>query len=378
MLGRGLGGAAAPAGPRRAPTAEDAREPRRAADDAPSPRRGRDRLADAAAWGARSSPRRDDGGVLEGRSLTCPATRFQEPISPYRRVVVRVDPAVRGQGDQERVRLHRQRRRDGDVRRCDAVVPARPRRAPGQPLVTMVPVSVRTPEQFGTFGNRVSTMIVELPTDEADAPGATAARARDDALGEGAPPGAARLAAPGRQRDHPAGAARARVARDGAPGGDARPRGADQHRDLERPRLARAAVPRGRAGSRRSIRSRRSSTASASTSRCSATATSSTSGSSSTARWSTTHGSSSSGCGPPTRRLDGAHSRAAVREPQRLSAREGAPARGARLTGAPAGDLDRRCAARLASARREGAPGGGPTVRPRSTEGPRPRQGTTT
>ena len=32
----------------------------------------------------------------------------------------------------------------------------------------MVPVSVRTPEQFGTFGNRVSTMIVELPTDEAD------------------------------------------------------------------------------------------------------------------------------------------------------------------------------------------------------------------
>ena len=39
---------------------------------------------------------------------------------------------------------------------------------PDAPLVTMVPVSVRTPEQFGTFGNRISTMVVELPTDEAD------------------------------------------------------------------------------------------------------------------------------------------------------------------------------------------------------------------
>ena len=32
----------------------------------------------------------------------------------------------------------------------------------------MVPVSVRTEEQRGTYGNRVSAMIVELPTDESD------------------------------------------------------------------------------------------------------------------------------------------------------------------------------------------------------------------
>ena len=32
----------------------------------------------------------------------------------------------------------------------------------------MVPVSVRTEEQRGTFGNRVSAMIVELPTNEFD------------------------------------------------------------------------------------------------------------------------------------------------------------------------------------------------------------------
>jgi WS/DGAT/MGAT family acyltransferase len=39
---------------------------------------------------------------------------------------------------------------------------------PDEPLVSMVPVSVRTPEQMGTFGNRVSAMIVPIPTDEPD------------------------------------------------------------------------------------------------------------------------------------------------------------------------------------------------------------------
>lgn len=39
---------------------------------------------------------------------------------------------------------------------------------PSQPLLAMVPLSVRTPEQQGTFGNRVSAMIAALPTDLAD------------------------------------------------------------------------------------------------------------------------------------------------------------------------------------------------------------------
>jgi WS/DGAT/MGAT family acyltransferase len=39
---------------------------------------------------------------------------------------------------------------------------------PTEPLLAIVPVSVRTPDQAGTFGNRVSTMIVALPTDEPD------------------------------------------------------------------------------------------------------------------------------------------------------------------------------------------------------------------
>ena len=39
---------------------------------------------------------------------------------------------------------------------------------PKEPLVALVPVSVRTEEQMGTFGNRVSMMIVPIATDEAD------------------------------------------------------------------------------------------------------------------------------------------------------------------------------------------------------------------
>src|SRR6185436_18727214 len=37
-----------------------------------------------------------------------------------------------------------------------------------EPLLTMVPVSVRTDDERGTYGNRISTMIVPLPTDEPD------------------------------------------------------------------------------------------------------------------------------------------------------------------------------------------------------------------
>jgi WS/DGAT/MGAT family acyltransferase len=39
---------------------------------------------------------------------------------------------------------------------------------PDEPLVAMIPVSVRTAEQRGTFGNRVSTMAVPIPTNLAD------------------------------------------------------------------------------------------------------------------------------------------------------------------------------------------------------------------
>jgi diacylglycerol O-acyltransferase len=39
---------------------------------------------------------------------------------------------------------------------------------PEQPLLAQIPVSVRTEEQIGTYGNRISVMIVPIPTDEPD------------------------------------------------------------------------------------------------------------------------------------------------------------------------------------------------------------------
>jgi diacylglycerol O-acyltransferase / wax synthase len=39
---------------------------------------------------------------------------------------------------------------------------------PSDPVIASIPVSVRTPEQFGTAGNQISFMLAALPTDEAD------------------------------------------------------------------------------------------------------------------------------------------------------------------------------------------------------------------
>jgi diacylglycerol O-acyltransferase len=49
---------------------------------------------------------------------------------------------------------------------------------PSEPLLAQIPVSVRTEEQVGTYGNRVSVMIVPIPTDEPD-PVQRVLRARD-------------------------------------------------------------------------------------------------------------------------------------------------------------------------------------------------------
>ncbi|HEY5145075.1 MAG TPA: wax ester/triacylglycerol synthase family O-acyltransferase [Solirubrobacteraceae bacterium] len=114
------------------------------------------------------APRRDDGGVLEGRRLKAPRTRFQGRISPHRRIAF---------GSVSLTEVKAIKNATGTT--VNDVVMATCAGAmrsfllahdelPAEPLVTMVPVSVRTPEQLGTFGNRVSTMIVELPTDEPD------------------------------------------------------------------------------------------------------------------------------------------------------------------------------------------------------------------
>ncbi|HWF28533.1 MAG TPA: wax ester/triacylglycerol synthase family O-acyltransferase [Mycobacterium sp.] len=123
----------------------------------------------AAASARVAGMRRGDGGVLERTRLRAPRTRLNQRIGPHRRFAfaslsladvkaiknalgATVNDVVLALGAGA---LRRWLAADGDL--------------PPEPLLAMVPVSVRTPDQAGTFGNRVSTMIVPLPTDEPDA-----------------------------------------------------------------------------------------------------------------------------------------------------------------------------------------------------------------
>jgi diacylglycerol O-acyltransferase / wax synthase len=110
----------------------------------------------------------EDDGVLEVSTARPPRTSFNGPVSPHRRfafgslsldsvkalknelgitvndvVVALVTTAVRDWLDAR-----------GDL--------------PDDPLVAMVPVSVRSEDERGTFGNRISAMIVPIPTNEPD------------------------------------------------------------------------------------------------------------------------------------------------------------------------------------------------------------------
>ena len=75
-----------------------------------------------------------------------------------------LDVARQHQGTQGRHRLHRQRHRDGDLRRRVARVPrSSTTRCRDKPLRAMVPVSIRTGDEEDPWTNRVSSIIAELP-----------------------------------------------------------------------------------------------------------------------------------------------------------------------------------------------------------------------
>ena len=113
-------------------------------------------------------PGTDDCAAPSGSDVTAPRTRFQARISRHRRVAF-------GSLSLDEVK---------DVKNAygctvNDVVMAMCASAlrswlsergelPDQPLVGWVPMSVRTPDEIGTYGNRVSVMLAELPTDEAD------------------------------------------------------------------------------------------------------------------------------------------------------------------------------------------------------------------
>ena len=107
-------------------------------------------------------------GPQRTHDLTAPRTRFQERISGNRRVAF----GSLSLGQVKAVKnAYGCTVNDVVMTMCAAAL----RRwlsdhgeLPDQPLVAYVPVSVRTAEEIGTFGNRVSVMFAELPTDEAD------------------------------------------------------------------------------------------------------------------------------------------------------------------------------------------------------------------
>jgi WS/DGAT/MGAT family acyltransferase len=117
----------------------------------------------------RGAVARRDPQVLEATTARPPRTPFNGPISPHRRFAfgqLSLD-AVRALKDalgftvnDVVVALSATAVREWLLER-DAL--------PDEPLVAMVPMSVRTEEERGAFGNRVSMMIVPIPTNEAHA-----------------------------------------------------------------------------------------------------------------------------------------------------------------------------------------------------------------
>ena len=112
--------------------------------------------------------KRRDPAVLEATTARAPRTPFNGPISSHRRFVF-------GQLSLETVKELKNEYgftvNDVVVALCAGAVREwllERDALPDDPLVAMVPMSVRTKEQQGTFGNRVSMMIVPIPTDEPD------------------------------------------------------------------------------------------------------------------------------------------------------------------------------------------------------------------
>ena len=109
-----------------------------------------------------------DDGVLEVASARPPRTTFNGPISPHRRFAfgsVSLD-SVKALKNELGITVN-----DVVVALCATAVRewllARDE-LPDEPLVAMVPVSVRSEQDDQPYGNRISAMIVPIPTDEPD------------------------------------------------------------------------------------------------------------------------------------------------------------------------------------------------------------------
>ena len=129
---------------------------------------GAHRLGRLAGEVSRRLPVPGDGGMLEPIAARAPRTRFNARISPHRRFAY-------GTLSLDRIKTIKNALgitvNDVVVALCATALREwllEVGELPEEPLVAMVPLSVRTREQRGTFGNRISMMFVPIPTDAAD------------------------------------------------------------------------------------------------------------------------------------------------------------------------------------------------------------------
>jgi diacylglycerol O-acyltransferase len=118
------------------------------------------------AWGLLPGAR--SAGVLEATTARPPRTPFNGPISAHRTFAFGSLPleSVKQLKSELGITVN-----DVVVSLCATAVRdwlLERDALPEAPLVAMVPVSVRTKEEVGTYGNRVSTMIVPIPTNVED------------------------------------------------------------------------------------------------------------------------------------------------------------------------------------------------------------------
>jgi diacylglycerol O-acyltransferase len=111
---------------------------------------------------------RGDGGVIPSASGRAPVTPFNKPITPHRRLALRsVDlDSVKMVKNAFGVSVN-----DVVMAMCAGALRrwlADHQALPDQPLISMIPVSVRDPGSKGAMGNKVSAMLATLPTQVAD------------------------------------------------------------------------------------------------------------------------------------------------------------------------------------------------------------------
>ena len=109
-----------------------------------------------------------DARLVEVRTSRAPKTRFNGKITPHRRFSfgsVALDD-IKAIKDELHIKVN-----DVVVALCASAVRdwlLERGELPDEPLVALVPVSVRTKEEAGTFGNKVTGMVLPIPTDVAD------------------------------------------------------------------------------------------------------------------------------------------------------------------------------------------------------------------